>query len=74
MKSLELSLGDRLRFARQHAGLEQTQLAELLGLSRQSISNYERDIRTPNAATVLAWSIHTQTTVESLERGQERVA
>lgn len=37
------SIGDRCKKAREHAGLDQDQLARITGLSRQTISNYERD-------------------------------
>lgn len=74
MSAPTFTLGDRLRKAREHAGLEQAQLAQLLGLSRQSVSNYERDLRTPNAAVILAWSIHTAAPCQWLETGQEVAA
>jgi transcriptional regulator with XRE-family HTH domain len=41
------TVADRIRKAREQAGLEQTQLADATGLSRVSISNYERGFRTP---------------------------
>jgi transcriptional regulator with XRE-family HTH domain len=69
MRTIELTLGERLRYARQHARLEQTQLATLLGLSRQSISNYERDQRRPSKAVLLAWSIETDTPQEWIREG-----
>jgi transcriptional regulator with XRE-family HTH domain len=42
--------------AREWAGLEQTQLAELLGISRASVSNYERGIRPAKRHLLLAWA------------------
>jgi len=36
------TLSDRLRKAREYAGLEQLDLAERLGASRGTVSNYER--------------------------------
>lgn len=39
--------GLRLQFRRKLAGLEQKQLAELLGLSSQTISNWESNRATP---------------------------
>lgn len=35
------TLGDRLRKAREFAGLEQGELAERIGISRGTVSNYE---------------------------------
>ena len=39
--SEELTLGQRLARARREAGLNQGQLAQAIGVSRQTISNYE---------------------------------
>jgi transcriptional regulator with XRE-family HTH domain len=50
------TLADKLRKARQHAGLEQDELAEQLGIARQSVSNYERGQTTPNRPIVWAWA------------------
>lgn len=36
-----LTIADRVSLARHHAGLEQGQLAERLGIARNTISNYE---------------------------------
>src|SRR5690606_19045026 len=45
---LELSVGDRLRRARERrTGLDQGEFAELINVSRGTVSNYERD-RIPN--------------------------
>lgn len=40
-------LGDRLRRAREEAGLEQAELAERLGISKAAVSAYEKGRRTP---------------------------
>lgn len=50
------SVGDRLRKAREAAGLEQRELAERAGISRATISNAERGIGNPNLATLQAWA------------------
>jgi transcriptional regulator with XRE-family HTH domain len=72
--ALELTLGERLRLTREHADLDQAQLGDLLGVSRQTVSNYERGIRKPKEATLLAWSIHTKTSLESIRTGSEDAA
>lgn len=54
-----LSMGNRLRLARETAGLEQGQLAELLEISRGSISAYERDITVPKGLVLRAWAFET---------------
>lgn len=50
------SIGDRLRKAREHAGLEQRQLAERAGISRATISNAERGVGNPSLPTLQAWA------------------
>ena len=47
----EWSLGDRVRKAREWAELDQVQLAEATGISRTTISNYERDATAASRAT-----------------------
>lgn len=48
----ELSLGQRLKLARDAAGFTQTALAERVGRSRESYSDYERDIVDPPASVL----------------------
>lgn len=50
------SLGDRLRKARETAGLDQRALAARAGISRATISNAERGVGNPNLATLQAWA------------------
>ena len=42
-----MTTGQRIKAARQQAGLTQTELAEKLGIPYQSISQWERDLRNP---------------------------
>lgn len=42
------TLGDRLAKARRHAGLEQGEMAEKLGVSRAAVSAWENDHNKPN--------------------------
>lgn len=52
------TLGDRLRKAREHAGMEQGELAERIGISRGTVSNYElnRGTRPPKVVVLRAWA------------------
>ena len=52
------TLGDRLRKAREFAGLEQGELAVRIGVSRGTVSNYElnRGQRPPKRLVVRAWA------------------
>ena len=43
MTDITLTQGQRIRYAREAAGLDQDQLAELLHVSRASLSAWERD-------------------------------
>jgi transcriptional regulator with XRE-family HTH domain len=64
------TIGDLLRKAREHAGLEQTELAEDLGISRATVSNYERGHVRPRKAVVMAWAMRTRVPVGWLQTGQ----
>lgn len=50
------TLGERLRKARNHAGMEQVELADALGVARNTISNYETDRRHPSKALIRYWA------------------
>ena len=64
------SVADRLRKAREHAGLEQGQLADLIGISRNSVSNYERGARTARRPVLVSWALATGVPLAWLEHGQ----
>lgn len=49
-------LGDRLAKARKTAKLPPSVMAELLGVHRNSISNYESGRQTPSLGQVIAWA------------------
>lgn len=53
-----ITLGLRIRAAREHAGLEQGELAERAGVARGTLGAAERGQRTPNNATLtlIAWA------------------
>ena len=51
------SLGDRLRKAREHAKLTQSQLAAQIGIARASVTNYETSRTTPNRPILLSWAL-----------------
>lgn len=63
------TLADRLRKAREHAGLDQTQLAALVGVSRVTVSKYETGAPTRPAAVRL-WALATGVDREWLETGE----
>ena len=60
------TLGDRLRKAREHAGLKQAELAGEIGIGRSSIVNYEMDRAEPSRPVLLAWAMRTGVSYEWL--------
>lgn len=43
--------GENLRRLREERGLNQTELAEILGTTKQSVNRYEKNLREPNIKT-----------------------
>lgn len=62
--------GDRLTKARETARLSQEELAHLTGLSRQTISNYERDAVVQRRSGLNLWAMATGVPVEWLVTGE----
>jgi transcriptional regulator with XRE-family HTH domain len=62
-------VGDRLRKAREEAGLSQQDLAADLGIARQSVSNYESGRFRPRRPVMLAWAMRTKVPLEWLMTG-----
>jgi transcriptional regulator with XRE-family HTH domain len=52
-------LSDRLRVAREGAGLSQTALAREAGICRQSVQNYESGSTTAKTHILMAWAVIT---------------
>ncbi len=73
------SLGDRLRKAREFAGMEQDELARRIGISRGTVSNYElgRGVRPPKVVVLRAWAHECRVPygwlVGSADKGQDSV-
>ena len=64
------TIADRLRKARESAGLEQGQLAADIDVSRSTIGNYESARVTPRRIVLRAWALRTGVPLEWLERGE----
>ncbi|OZF47677.1 helix-turn-helix transcriptional regulator [Rhodococcus sp. 14-2470-1a] len=60
----------RLRIARDNAGLEQNELADIIGISRQSVSNAESGKSTPRKVVFNAWALATGVPVQWLLTGE----
>ena len=65
------TVGDRLKKARELAGYEQGDFAELIGVSKSTVSNHERDITRPKVIVLRAWAMATGVPMEWLETGKE---
>jgi transcriptional regulator with XRE-family HTH domain len=52
-----IELRHRLRIAREFAGLEQEQLAALIGVARNTVGSAESGKRAPRRITVNAWAL-----------------
>lgn len=64
------TIGDRLRKAREEAGLDQGDFAIATGISRGTISNYERDEGTPKLPYLTVWAMRTGVPVKWLQTGE----
>lgn len=65
----EWTIADRMRKSREHAGLDQGELAELIGIARNTVSNYERAQTEPRRPALIAWSMATGVPLAWLETG-----
>ncbi|ARU50165.1 hypothetical protein CBR64_00160 [Cellulosimicrobium cellulans] len=63
-------LSDRLRKARESAEMTQTELADVIGISRRSVSYYESGESAPKRPQLIAWAMATGVSLSWLETGQ----
>ncbi|MGO2656048.1 MAG: helix-turn-helix transcriptional regulator, partial [Pseudoclavibacter sp.] len=63
------TLRGRLRDSREWRGLEQVDVAKELGVSRATVSNYERGVTNPSKLVVNAWAVVCNVDVEWLNTG-----
>jgi transcriptional regulator with XRE-family HTH domain len=62
---------DRLRKAREHAGLTQAELADRLGIGRTTVANYENGTTLPKRPVLLSWALATGIRLAWLMHGIE---
>lgn len=60
----------RCQVARESAGMSQTDLAEAIGGSRATVSNYERGLVNPRRVTLRMWAMATGVDFRWLETGE----
>lgn len=63
------TVSDRLRKAREFAHLDQAELAERIGISRATVSNYERGVGAPRRPILRLWAEETGVPLEWLQQG-----
>ena len=63
----DITIGHRLRIAREWRELEQIDIANELGISRQTVSNYERGFTHPGKLAINAWAVVCDVEVEWLK-------
>ena len=59
----------RLRIAREYAGLEQDELAELIGVARNTVGNAEKGRHKVRKITLNAWALHCGVPLSWIENG-----
>lgn len=65
----EWTIADRLRKARETAHLSQAELAQAIGISRRSVTNYEAGTTLPRRPVLLSWAMVTGVRREWLAYG-----
>lgn len=65
----EWTMADRLRKAREVSDLDQTELAQRIDVSRQTISNYESGRVAPRKIVLKQWALATGVPLEWIETG-----
>lgn len=65
-----ITIGHRLRIAREYAGLEQSELADRADISRGSVVNYEQGYRVPRRLYLRAIAEATGVDLHWLETGE----
>ena len=66
-----ITLPTRLRLAREWRNLDQQQIADELGISRATISNYETGKTEPGKMALNAWAVVADVDVDWLKSGAE---
>ena len=66
-----MTLGERIKACRQHAGMSQEKVAELVGISRQAVTKWESDQSAPNTENLFKLAEIFGTTVDLLLNSEE---
>ncbi|WP_082156361.1 helix-turn-helix domain-containing protein [Cellulomonas sp. A375-1] len=64
------TIGDRLRKAREAAGVSTAEFAEAIGVSRNTVTNYERGHVEPRPGALRLWALRTGVPLAWLQTGE----
>ena len=70
---MEHDIGSKIKAARIEKKLTQEQVAELLGVSRQTISNWENEKSYPDIISVIKMSEYYGVTLDYLLKGEQKM-
>ncbi len=65
-----MQLGKNLKIARQNSGYTQEEVSDILFVSQQTISNWEKEISTPSVSDLVKISNLYQVSVDTLLKDQ----
>ena len=71
---MEYDIGSKIKAARLKKKMTQEQVAELLGVSRQTISNWENEKSYPDIISVIALSDLYSVSLDELLKGDQKMA
>ena len=67
---LEWTLGDRLGKSLKYAGMKSQDMADIIGVARNTISNYLNDHTEPSKLAIKEWALRTGVPIEWLQTGE----
>lgn len=70
---MELDIGSKIKATRLEKKLTQEQVAELLGVSRQTISNWENEKSYPDIISVIKMSEYYEVSLDYLLKGEQKM-
>lgn len=70
---MEIDIGNKIKNARKEKGITQEQAAEILGVSRQTISNWETEKSYPDIISVIKMSEHYDVSLDYLLKGENQM-
>ncbi len=68
-----IEIGNKIQSARKNAGITQNELAQMLGVSRQSVSNWENNHAYPDIISVIKISDICKISLDSLLKDDENM-